>query len=297
MESLTQCTEDWLYFLELNKGLAHLTASSYKSDFKFFSEWLSIHHLDVFQVNPEQIGVYLVHLSKKGLEARSQSRALSSLKSFYSFANSRKWTPHNPTLSHSSPQIPKYLPDSMSVKEVQQIFENLPQKGKAILRDRVLIELLYSAGLRISEAINLKLENIHWEDSWLSVMGKGGKERMVPLGKPALKSFLKYREEERPLSIPKSNHLILNLRGSSLSRMSAWRIVQKHTAFIGRKISPHTFRHSFATHLLEGGMDLRVLQELLGHSDLATTEIYTHLNNSYQLEIHKSFHPREQGGV
>lgn len=294
MENINQHIDDWLYYLELNKGLAHLTASSYKSDFKFFIEWANSIQLDIFQISAEQIGSYLVHLSKKGLEARSQSRALSTLKSFYSFANSRKIISYNPTLSHSSPQIPKYLPDSMSVQEVQEIFANLPQEGKAKLRDRVLIELLYSAGLRISEAINLQLENIHWEDSWLSIMGKGGKERMVPLGKPALEAFKKYREEERPLSNPKSSHLILNLRGSSLSRMSAWRIVQKHTAFIGRKISPHTFRHSFATHLLEGGMDLRVLQELLGHSDLATTEIYTHLNNSYQLEIHKSFHPREQ---
>ncbi len=165
--------------------------------------------------------------------------------------------------------------------------------GKWAWRDTVLIELLYGAGLRISEALNLGLDQIHFEDEWILPIGKGNKQRLVPMSVRAKTALTHYLKCERPLANPKCNMALVNPKGLALSRMGAWKIVHKWSCHLSKPVHPHTLRHSFATHLLEGGMDLRVLQELLGHSDISTTQIYTHIDREYLKEEHRQFHPRQ----
>ncbi|MDR2581247.1 MAG: tyrosine-type recombinase/integrase [Fibromonadaceae bacterium] len=186
------------------------------------------------------------------------------------------------------------MPQCLSIDEVSQIFENIDPNDKFGMRDTVLLELLYSMGLRISEAVQLKLEHVQLDNGWITPVGKGNKQRLVPLSGKAKQSLELYVRDARQKFKPKIDTLILNFHGKKLSRVGAWKIIQARTAFLGKSsISPHSFRHSFATHCLAGGMDLRILQELLGHANLATTQIYTHLDSSYLKEEHRRFHPRE----
>ena len=193
------------------------------------------------------------------------------------------------------PKLGHYLPQYLTREEVDSVFESAAN-GKNPLRDTALFELMYSAGLRISETLGIKLSQLDLDNEWLTPIGKGNKQRLVPLGSKAKENLKVWIEEGRPLTHPTTDNIILNSRGKPMTRMGAWKIVQLHTAHLSKQVSPHTFRHSFATHCLEAGMDLRVLQELLGHADISTTQIYTHIDKEFIKQEHRQFHPREKGG-
>jgi len=224
----------------------------------------------------------------------SLARHLSSLRGFLNYLEEEGELEFSPENLFTAPRMEKYLPQCLSIDEVTQVFNSIPPSDKFSMRDIALLELLYSMGLRISEAVSLKLEHVQLDKGWITPVGKGNKQRLVPLSGTAKKNIELYIKEARQELKPKMDTLILNFHGRKLSRTGAWKIIQARTAFLGKSsISPHTFRHSFATHCLAGGMDLRVLQELLGHANLATTQIYTHLDNDYLKAEHRRFHPRE----
>ncbi len=281
-------------FLALEKNLSPASLDSYSRDLGAFSLYCFEQLGTDCAIDQSIIEEYIRELARQDFEATSIARHISSIRNFYKFLFANQYLTFNPAELVETPKLSKYLPSCLTQDEVTEIFESIPTDKKMGLRDTTLIELLYSGGLRISEAISLKIQDIQFDEEWMQVTGKGNKTRLVPLGSLSLKTIDQYCKEKRPLLSPKSDHLILNARGSALSRMGAWKIVQKYTAHIPKQISPHTFRHSFATHLLEGGIDLRVLQELLGHADISTTQIYTHLNKEYIKEVHSQFHPRSQ---
>jgi integrase/recombinase XerD len=191
------------------------------------------------------------------------------------------------------PKLGHYLPQYLTREEIDSVFESAAN-GKNPLRDTALFELMYSAGLRISETLNIKLSQLDLDNEWLTPIGKGNKQRLVPLGSKAKENLKAWIELGRPLTHPTTDNIILNSRGKPMTRMGAWKIVQLHTMHLSKQVSPHTFRHSFATHCLEAGMDLRVLQELLGHADISTTQIYTHIDKEFIKQEHRAHHPREQ---
>lgn len=279
--------EDWIAHLQFERQLSLNSISSYRSDVGFFLSWLDSSNFDL-----NQAPLFLVHLATEGKNERSQARYFSSLKNFCDFLVSTERLDQNPFTDLSSPKLGLYLPDSLSLEQTKSIFSAIDLTEKLGYRDLCLFELLYSGGLRVSEAIQLRIEQIHEAEGWISIIGKGDKERMIPLSSYALSHIQAYREKERPLLNPQNSVLLLNSRGKALSRMGAWKIIQKYCLPLGISASPHTFRHSFATHLLQGGMNLRMIQELLGHSSLTTTQIYTHLDWQHLLEEH-ALHPRQ----
>lgn len=285
--------EDYLDFLLLERRLSKATIESYRFDLVPFINWLSQRQLALEDCNPKELEEFLNEVAGS-LDYRptSVARHFSSLRGFLLFATDEGRYPFSVEAMLSAPKLGHYLPQCLTVDEIDEVFGNIEAASKFPLRDTALIELLYSAGLRISEALGLKLKDINFEDEWLTPTGKGNKQRLVPLGKKAKENLLKWLKE-RPSWNPQSDHVILNRHGKKMSRMGAWKIVNACTASLGKPISPHTFRHSFATHCLAGGMDLRVLQELLGHADLTTTEIYTHIGSDFAREEHRQFHPRE----
>ena len=295
-----QSLRSYIQHLALERNLADNTRSSYKQDIENFFHYYECHKKRIITISQEQIEEFTQHLSKAQFEISTIIRHLSSIKNFFQYLFRYNYIQNNPCEKLEFPKISKYLPEVITVEEMDSIFrlledqESLTKRPKGHFRDRCLLELLYSCGLRISEAISLELNMINLDDEWITPRGKGDKVRLIPLSGKAIESIKLYLKEERNHLKAQSGALILNLRGKALSRMGAWKIVQKYTEHLEKHVSPHTFRHSFATHLLEGGMDLRTLQELLGHSDISTTQIYTHVNNQYLKEVHRSFHPRSQ---
>ncbi len=280
--------KDYLRYLALEKNLSGQTIKSYEADLKPFCEQteLSVKSIDVFLAEKAKSFDY---------KPSSLARCFSSLRGFLYYLEEKGELRFSPENLFAAPRLEKYLPQCLSIDEVAQVFENIPANYKFRMRDIALLELLYSAGLRISEAVSLKLEHIQLDNGWITPVGKGNKQRLVPLAGKAKENLELWIKEWRQELKPKTDTVILNFHGKKLSRIGAWKIIQARTAFLGKdSISPHSFRHSFATHCLAGGMDLRILQELLGHANLSTTQIYTHLDNSYLKSEHHHFHPRER---
>lgn len=284
----------WKGWLMVEQGASAATLQSYLADGVQLQEWLAEQETTFEKCERTDLEQFLMELGREGAEASSIARKLSALRSLFGRMVAEKIRSDDPTTLLQSPKTGRYLPDALSAEAVFRILDGIDLQRKGGLRDRALIELLYGAGLRISEAIGLRLEQLRFDDGWILVQGKGSKQRLAPIGPRAADMIDHYRRHERPLLEPRSDHLILNLRGTALSRVGAWQIVKKWSAHEEGAISPHTFRHSYATHLLEGGIDLRVLQELLGHADIATTQIYTHLDRSHLRRAHHLYHPREQ---
>jgi len=235
--------------------------------------------------------------SDKPVHVKSISRLISSIKGYHQFLINENIVSKNHAERISSPKIPKTQPEYLSVAEIKNMFDAIDFDKKSALRDFAIVKLLYSSGLRVSELLELKLTDIRWDENFLLVTGKGSKERYVPINDSALDSIDKYLKELRPIfakSKKGKGFVFLNNRGTKLTRMTIWNIVNElaKNAEISRKVSPHTLRHSFATHLVEGGADLRVLQEMLGHTDIITTQIYSHLDKTTLKEEHKANHPR-----
>jgi integrase/recombinase XerD len=252
---------------------------------------------DPLQVKSIDLLDFIKFIHELGLSPYSQARIVSGIKGFYKYLSYENFISTDPSELLELPRLGRKLPDTLSIHEIDQLFEAIDMSKASGPRDRAMAETLYSAGLRVSELVNLKISNIYDDIGFLRILGKGNKERLTPIGKSALKFIKSYQYEVRNHVHIKPGHedyLFLNRLGSRISRVSIFTLIKNLVlrAGIRKKISPHTFRHSFATHLIEGGADLRAVQEMLGHESITTTEIYTHLDRNYLKQMIKEFHPR-----
>ncbi|HHZ98192.1 MAG TPA: site-specific tyrosine recombinase XerD [Candidatus Marinimicrobia bacterium] len=282
-------------YLRVEKNLAHNTLDAYKRDISRYLDFTR-KESDPDKVETAQIQAYIRGLSAH-LKSSSIRRNLSVIRAFHTYLVDEGAADTNPSELVDMPKMPKYLPEVLSVDEIDNLLSVIDTSKPAGLRDRAMLELLYSSGLRVSEMTSLTMLDILEGKSWLRVTGKGSKERIVPLGSKAVKWLERYINGSRETFIKKgknTDHLFLNYRGGAISRKGVWMLLKRYAADsdIEKKFSPQTLRHSFATHLLEGGADLRAVQLMLGHSDISTTQIYTHLDKTYLQQVHKEYHPR-----
>jgi integrase/recombinase XerD len=289
---------EYLSVLKLERNLSENTISSYKNDLTSLLNFLEQNKInDPSDVNIDQITTFFNSLNDLGLSSTTSARYFSSIKGFFNYLHINKYIQENPVERLSSPKLSKNLPVVLTVEEIDAII-NLPDTNTKLgLRDKALLELLYACGTRVTEIINLKISDLFLKEEIIRVFGKGSKERIVPIGSSAIHWVEEYLLKSRPLlekKLKSENIVFLNNRGMKLSRMGVWKIINRYTIQSGvkREVHPHTFRHSFATHLLEGGADLRAVQEMLGHADISTTQIYTHIDRDYIKQVHKEFHPR-----
>ncbi|MBS5941297.1 site-specific tyrosine recombinase XerD [Ligilactobacillus salivarius] len=288
---------DYLHYLKVERGLSENTINSYGIDLKLFLEYLRENEIPSFkQVNKEVIVNYMQAEKNNNKANSSILRSVSSLRKFFQYLAQEKIIEKDPMLLIDTPKKKQHLPQVLTKEEVEKLLRS-PNTGQVLgLRDRAMLELMYATGLRISEIINLKLEDLHLTMGTLQTLGKGHKERIVPVGDEAIKWVNRYLEEARPklLKQKRSNYLFLNFHGNNLTRQGVWKNLKAEVrkAGIQKNITPHTLRHSFATHILENGADLRIVQELLGHADISTTQIYTHLSNKQLADIYNRAHPR-----
>jgi len=279
-------------FLYVEKGLSKNTVDAYQNDLNDFLSWLNkINIQDYKKVTETEINEYVAHLFKNGLKSSSVNRKISTLKSFYLFLIKKKLISLSPLSEVITPKKEQYLPSSMSEDEVEQLLQSPNIELDIEIRDKAMIEMLYATGMRISELINLKMIDIDIERSVLKVLGKGSKERLVPFGEKASDSLSYYLKKRKKSS---AKEVFLSNRGKKMTRTGFWQRIKIYLSREGLKdtISPHTLRHAFATHLLNRGADLRSVQLLLGHSDLSTTQIYTHIAKQRLGEVLKKHHPR-----
>jgi integrase/recombinase XerD len=284
-------------YLQIERSLSDNSVQAYIRDVKKFANYAIPIELSELKVTRVDISNFLAQINQKNISSRSQARIISGIKAFYKYLIMEDYLKINPTELIESPKIGLKLPDTLSLIEIDKLIAAVDLSNKQGERNRAILETLYSCGLRVSELVNLQLSNIHFKEGYLKVTGKGDKERLAPIGGRAIKYLTIYINEVRNhQNIKKGNEdfVFLNNRGAKLTRVMIFIIIQKLTEKIGlkKKISPHTFRHSFATHLIEGGADLRAVQEMLGHESITTTEIYTHLDNEYLRSNIIQFHPR-----
>ncbi|MAN35754.1 MAG: tyrosine recombinase [Candidatus Marinimicrobia bacterium] len=293
----------YLAYLQFERNMSVNTTESYYLDLKDFIDYIFFNEKikNFKNLKTKNIQSYLTDISKynftKTYSTSSINRKISSLKGFQKYLFINKVTKINNSDIFSSIKKTKKIPLTLNYEEIKRILSSINMSKNNSFRDKCIISMLYSCGLRVSELLSLNLTNLNLDENILRVLGKGKKERIIPIGNKSREDLINYLENERPrLSRKKDSKgfLFLSNRGNALSRKTTWNIVRIHTkkCFPDKSISPHTFRHSFASHLLEGGADLRIVQELLGHSNISTTQIYTHIDKSYLKEIHKQFHPR-----
>jgi len=286
-------------YLMLERALAENSVEAYVHDVDKFREFLSLagEPPSPFQVTATHVRAFLKYLTDLGLTAHSQARMLSGLKAFYKYLLLENLLPEDPTHLIEGPKLGRKLPDTLSVPEIDALLAAADLSTPGGTRDRAMLEVLYGSGLRVSELLDLRLTNCYFEAGFIRIFGKGSKVRLVPIGRDAIRYTALYLEHVRnTLDVqPEAEDLVfLNLRGGSLSRVSVFKAIKALAlaAGIRKTISPHTFRHSFATHLIEGGADLRAVQQMLGHESITTTEIYTHLDRDYLQQTLTDFHPR-----
>ena len=286
-------------FLKLERSLSENSVEAYARDVIKLRQFTEFSNLadSPLKLQKDELNQFLQYLGEMGFSAYSQARMLSGIKSFYKFLNNEGYREDDPTELLESPKLGRKLPDVLSVDEIDQLLSHIEMSKPEGMRNRAMLETLYSSGLRVSELINLKVNNIYKDVGFLRILGKGNKERLVPIGRVALKYIKIYMEDIRchikikPGSEP---FVFLNRRGAPLSRVMVFTIIKqlKEASGLKKQVSPHTFRHSFATHLIEGGADLRAVQEMLGHESITTTEIYTHLDRDYLRQVIIDYHPR-----
>jgi integrase/recombinase XerD len=287
----------FLAHLHLEKALSANTLQAYGFDLQRLAQYCAERDIDAAQgVTPEVLALFLRELYDVGFAASSIQRTLSTLHGYFGFLVAEGFRSDDPSELLDGPRQARYLPAVLSVEEIERVLESIDLTGRFGVRDRALLETLYATGMRVSELVSFTMEHLLAGEKLTRITGKGSRERLVPIGDIALQWIARYYDTERPRQLrPHSdNTLFLNSRGTAISRMGIWKIIQRHILLAGveKKVSPHTFRHSFATHLLEGGADLRTVQEMLGHANIVTTEIYTHVDREYLKEVHRSFHPR-----
>jgi integrase/recombinase XerD len=291
--------KEFLATLKLERMLSENTTTSYAFDLAHLLEFINQQKIsDPGHITPALLSQYVRLLYDLGFAATSIQRSISALRSYFAFAVSEGGMPTDPTEQLESPRATRYLPAVLSFPEIEAILNAVDTRKRGGVRDRAMLETLYATGMRVSELANFTVEQLLTDEKMVRIFGKGSKERLVPIGDIALEWIQKYCDTERivftrPVS---DNTMFLNCRGKRMSRMGIWKIIRKFVAAAGikKEVSPHTFRHSFATHLLEGGADLRTVQEMLGHASIVTTEIYTHVDREYLKEVHRSFHPRSR---
>ncbi len=292
--------QNYYFFLQIEKGLSTHTLNAYQSDIEKFIKHFHVQNIeDLKSLNYLQIQEYLMNLEVNyELNNYSIHRNLSSLNSFFKWLELEEWISKNPFELIDRPKIYRHIPEVLSLYEIDQILEQCNMNEPLGIRNRAMLELAYSCGLRVSELVEFPYQNYFPEEEFIRIIGKGNKERLIPLGQSAIKYIQLYLINVRNhQTAEKGNegYLFLNRRGKKLTRNMFFLIIKDLAlkANIQKSISPHTFRHSFATHLIENGADLRAVQEMLGHSSITTTEIYLHLDKSYLKEVHKTFHPRK----
>lgn len=286
-------------YLSLERSLSDNSVGAYARDVAKLREFLEISNqrMDPTAVKAQVITDFLAYIAKLGLSPFSQARMLSGIRAFYGFLQYERIMEHNPTELIESPKLGRKLPEVLSVEEIDRLCAAIDMSTPEGTRNRAMLETLYSSGLRVSELINLRLNHIYADVGFLRIVGKGEKERLVPVGRQALKHLEIYIDQVRcHLNIQPGfeNYVFLGRRGKALTRVMVFTVIRAlaRKASIGKRVSPHTFRHSFATHLVEGGADLRAVQEMLGHESITTTEIYTHLDREYLRQIITEYHPR-----
>lgn len=290
--------EDYIHFLKVERQLAVNTITSYTRDLNDYIDFAESENLESIDgITRETILAYLQLMYEQGKSARTVSRHISSIRSFHQFLLREKVTINDPTVHLELPKIEQKLPRVLSMDEVGQLIDAPDQSKPQGVRDNALLEILYGTGMRVSELIGLDLDDLHLTMGFVRIFGKGGKERIVPLGNKAIESCTQYVNEARPRFIAKqgtNDALFLNMRGGRLTRQGCWKLLKGHAlaANLQKKLTPHILRHSFATHLIENGADIRAVQEMLGHADIATTQIYTHVSRSRLKEVYGQFHPR-----
>lgn len=289
--------EVFLNYLSVERGLSNNTIVSYRSDLNKYVNYLSRKKIgSVSNADRQTIADFMFNQKEKGLAPVSISRNLVAIKTFYRFLVRERIFKKDPTSVIESPKLWKNLPEVMSLAEVERLIKSPNLRRDQGIRDRAILEMMYATGMRASELVNLKLEDVNLEVGFVRCLGKGKKERIVPLGSKAKEALARYRDKVRPKAAKGRivSYVFLSRLGRRISRQSLWKIIKRYAkeAKIKRVIKPHTLRHSFATHLLEGGADLRSVQEMLGHCDISTTQVYTHINKDRLKNIHKQFHPR-----
>jgi len=284
-------------YLQVERSLSTNSVDAYISDVKKLAAFAKKKKISELKINKSDLSNFILAVSKEGISARSQSRIISGIKAFYKYLIMEDYIKADPTELLESPKIGLKLPDTLSIEEIDKLIAAIDLSTEQGERNRAMLEILYSCGLRVTELITLKLSNVSFVEGFIKVIGKGDKERLAPIGKIALKYLNIYIGEVRNHQNIQKGHediIFLNRRGKQLTRVMIFTIIKQLAEKIGlkKKISPHTFRHSFATHLIQGGADLRAVQEMLGHESITTTEIYTHLDKEYLREAIIQFHPR-----
>jgi len=288
----------YLDYLFIERGMAQNTLESYSRDLHRYLAFVQTNRKisDIDNVTPEIVVDYLTKLREEGLAANSMNRALAALRGFYKYLLREKVIAQNPLAHIELAKVWMKLPETISKEEMKTILAQSGNRNNAAIRNTAMLELLYATGIRVSELINLTINSINWQVGFLIVMGKGSKERIVPIGRIAYDCVRRYVDEIRPKFMQKKSTdvLFLSRFGKKFTRQGFWKIVVAcaRQAGLQKKVYPHTFRHSFASHLLEGGADMRTVQVMLGHSDIATTQIYTHITRERLKEVHRKFHPR-----
>ena len=288
-------------YLQLERSMAANTIEAYLNDLEKLQQFANVNFpgKELQTLELKDLKKFILWLAELGVSASSQSRIISGIRSFYSYLVIEQNCQNDPSTLLELPKIGRKLPEILHIHEIESMFSLIDMSKPEGERNKAILEVLYGCGLRVSELISLKLTNLHFNDGFIDVTGKGNKQRLVPIGEPAQKQIKQYLEKIRvhiPIKKGNENFIFLNRRGTRLSRVMVFMVIKDLTekAGIKKNISPHTFRHSFATHLIEGGADLRVVQEMLGHESITTTEIYTHLDRHYLRENLLSFHPRNK---
>ena len=289
-------------YLKLERSLSTNSVEAYVHDVELLHQFMAMKHAQVtaMKVTSRHLQEFLQYVNELGMSAHSQARILSGIKGFYKYLLFEELVDKDPTALIEGPKLGRKLPDTLSYVEIEKLFQAIDQSKPEGGRNRAMLEVLYSSGLRVSELVELRLNNVYADIGFLRVIGKGNKERLVPIGRDALKYVKIYIDEIRgrlPHKPPQKgfeSYVFLNRNGKKLTREMVFMIIKGLALQIGlnKSISPHTFRHSFATHLIEGGADLRAVQEMLGHESITTTEIYTHLDRDYLRQVIQEFHPR-----
>ena len=290
--------EEFLNYLSVERGLSDNTIVAYRQDLNKYSAYLNRRKVDLLENSDRKVITnFLLYLKDRNLAATSIARVLVAIKMFYRFLNRERYIKEDITSVLESPKLWKRLPEVLTVSEVENLLK-IPRGGDWMaVRDRAAMELMYATGMRVSEVINLKVDNLNLDIGFVRCIGKGQKERIVPLGSIAREAVKRYLTQTRPKLVKRLKPvktLFLTRLGKKMTRQSFWKMIKKYarTAGLDRGVTPHTLRHSFATHLLERGADLRAVQEMLGHADIATTQAYTHINRNRLKQIHKKYHPR-----
>jgi len=292
-----RCMDQYHSFLVIEKGLSAKTIAAYSTDMIRFGRFLETKNVRaVAAIDTGMILAYLIHLRDQGLSARSRARHLVTLRGFFKYLTHTGVIDENPAQRIDLPKTGLHLPDVLTLAEVTALIDAPDREKPEGLRDAAMLELLYGAGLRVTELIGLEMTGINLEAGFVRVFGKGARERVVPVGRLALGAIGNYLKRSRPLLLKarSSPYLFVTRRGSAMTRQGFWHLIGRYgrMARLKKKITPHSLRHAFATHLLEGGADLRAVQMMLGHADIATTQIYTHVAQRRLVEAHKKYHPR-----